>query len=392
MTYIKAINISKAYKTYGNKYNRILEWIFPSLIRHDNKWVLKGINFTIESGDSVGIIGSNGAGKSTLLKIIAGAIAPTDGSVEISGTIGALLELGMGFNPEFTGRENIYFAAQLQGLSKQCIGKLIPSIEQFAGIGSYIDDEVRTYSSGMIVRLAFSVATAMRPDILIVDEALSVGDISFQQKCYSRINKFKSEGSIILFVTHDLGTVYNLCNRAMYISDNRLKAIGDVKLVSKLYQQDLKGITLDFIDNKIEKTHTSFIINSELRSQLDNKIKNNFEENENIILNLSCYNNDFDDPHLGFQIRDAKNNIIYETNTSDMIEKITKNNDEIHACFNLENNLCKGEYTMSFGLANNSEGNGSFEKIIADQSSPIVFNVYRETNKLWSGFSNMRVR
>ena len=233
MAYIKLKNINKGYKIYKNKYGRLLEWIFPFIKKHEMKWILRDIEFTIGSGDSVGIIGSNGAGKSTLLKIISGAISKTKGELEVSGTIAALLELGIGFNLEFTGRENIYSAGQLQGLSKKSIEDLIPSIERFSEIGSYIDQPVRIYSSGMLVRLAFSISTAVRPDILIVDEALAVGDISFQQKCYNRIKNFKEQGSIILFVTHDLGTVYNLCDRAIYIHDQKIKSIGDVRSVAK---------------------------------------------------------------------------------------------------------------------------------------------------------------
>ncbi|MGQ9750812.1 ABC transporter ATP-binding protein, partial [Desulfosoma sp.] len=175
MSYLRINNIGKAYKRYARKSGRFLEWLGLGC-RHELKWVLQGVTFTVEPGEAVGIIGVNGAGKSTLLKIIAGTTKPTTGTVEIGGRISALLELGMGFHPDFTGRENVYMAAQLKGMAREEIADKMREIEDFAEIGDYIDQPVRVYSSGMQVRLAFSVATAVRPEILIVDEALSVGD------------------------------------------------------------------------------------------------------------------------------------------------------------------------------------------------------------------------
>ena len=209
-------NVGKAYKRYPSKWARALEWL-GTRQRHDKIWVLRDISFRIEAGEAVGIIGVNGAGKSTLLKIITGTTQPTIGSVRAQGRVAALLELGMGFHPDFTGRQNVFMAGQLLGLKIEEIAERMPDIEAFAEIGDYIDRPVRTYSSGMQMRVAFSIATAMRPDILIVDEALSVGDAYFQHKCFNRIREFREQGSTLLIVSHDRTAIQSLCDRAILL-------------------------------------------------------------------------------------------------------------------------------------------------------------------------------
>jgi lipopolysaccharide transport system ATP-binding protein len=209
--------------------------------RHALHWVLRDINFTVNPGEAVGIIGINGAGKSTLLKMITGTTQPTTGSVQITGRVAALLELGMGFHPEFTGRQNVLMAGQLLGYSVEEIGALMPEIEAFAEIGDYIDQPVRVYSSGMQVRLAFAVSTANRPDVLIIDEALSVGDAAFQRKCFQRIETYQSAGSTLLFVSHDIETVKKLCDRAVFIKDGQLAHLGAAKQACDEYERYLFG-------------------------------------------------------------------------------------------------------------------------------------------------------
>ena len=194
-------NLGKAYKRYPSRWARLAEWLRPGApVRHELLWVLRGLDLRVPQGQALGIIGRNGAGKSTLLKMVTGTSTPTEGSVQMRGRVAALLELGMGFHPDFTGRQNAVIAAQLLGLSEGEIAAALPGIEAFAEIGHYIDEPVRTYSSGMQVRLAFSVATALRPDVLIVDEALAVGDVYFQHKCYGRIREFRAAGTTLLFV------------------------------------------------------------------------------------------------------------------------------------------------------------------------------------------------
>lgn len=216
--YLYTHNIGKAYKRYPKKWGRMAEWLSLG-VHHDLRWVLKDISFDVEPGEAVGIIGINGAGKSTLLKIIAGTTRPSTGSVEVGGQVSALLELGMGFHPEFTGRQNAYMGAQLRGLKISEIDHLIHKIEEFAEIGDYFDQPMRTYSTGMQMRVAFSVATCVRPEILIIDEALSVGDVYFQHKSFDRIRRFHDEGTTLLFVSHSPGSIKTLCNRAILLDD-----------------------------------------------------------------------------------------------------------------------------------------------------------------------------
>lgn len=235
-------NLGKAYKQYPTRWSRLLEWMtFGHKPRHTLKWVLEDISFSVNPGEAVGIVGVNGAGKSTLLKIITGTTQPSTGSVRISGRIAALLELGMGFHPDFTGRQNVLMAGQLQGLTIDEVTSLMPEIERFADIGDYIDQPVRVYSSGMQVRLAFSVATAVRPDILIVDEALSVGDAYFQAKCYQRIGQFKELGTTLLLVSHSAGDVVKHCDRAIMLKNGRIDQDGSSRAVTNRYLDALFG-------------------------------------------------------------------------------------------------------------------------------------------------------
>lgn len=233
---IRVINLGKAYKNYPTRWSRLAEWILPfGGPRHELKWVLRDINFQVQPGEAVGIIGINGAGKSTLLKMITGTTQPTTGRVEITGRVAAMLELGMGFHPDFTGRQNVYMAGQLLGMSVEEISALMPEIEAFAEIGEYIEQPVRVYSSGMQMRLAFSVATARRPDVLIVDEALSVGDTYFQHKSFDRIRDFRKKGSTLLIVSHDKQAIQSLCDHAILLSAGRLAMQGEPEAVMDYY-------------------------------------------------------------------------------------------------------------------------------------------------------------
>lgn len=283
---ITVTQLSKAYRLYPNRWSRLLEWFVPvDKPRHTLKWILQDINFRVSPGEAIGIIGINGAGKSTLLKLITGTIQPTTGSVKMEGRIAALLELGMGFHPDFTGRQNAVMAGQLLGLQAAEIWLLMPAIEAFAEIGDYIDQPVRVYSSGMQVRLAFAVATAVRPDILIVDEALSVGDAYFQHKCFSRIRFFQDQGTTLLFVSHDLAAVRALCARAIWLEDGIIREVGETKFVLDAYatalyarEQDVDNAAKQFAvkDNAITEAskqkrdcRLEFINNSNLRNDIE---------------------------------------------------------------------------------------------------------------------------
>lgn len=228
-------NIGKAYRNYGGEWRRILSWFGLPLKPREEHWTLKNINFSIQPGEAVGIVGQNGAGKSTLLKIITGTLKPSTGSVVARGRIAAILELGMGFHPDLTGRQNAYHAAGLMGYSREQINAVISDIEAFAEIGEYFDQPVRTYSSGMQMRVAFAVATAWRPEVLIIDEALSVGDAYFQHKCFRRIREFKELGTTLLFVSHDPAAVRTLCTRAILLDHGHLIRLGSPDDVLEYY-------------------------------------------------------------------------------------------------------------------------------------------------------------
>jgi lipopolysaccharide transport system ATP-binding protein len=226
--------LGKAYKQYPTRWSRLQEWVLGGT-RHQQKWILQDISFEVASGEAVGLIGINGAGKSTLLKLITGTTQPTTGSVWLGGRVAALLELGMGFHPDFTGRQNVYMAGQLLGLTVSEIDHLMPEIAAFAEIGDYIDQPVRVYSSGMQMRLAFSVATARRPDILIVDEALSVGDTYFQHKSFERIRQFRKDGTTLLLVSHDKQAIQSVCDRAILLDAGRLAREGAPEEIMDYY-------------------------------------------------------------------------------------------------------------------------------------------------------------
>jgi lipopolysaccharide transport system ATP-binding protein len=233
---IQVSNLGKAYKLYPTRSSRLSEWLLPFRgPRHKLKWVLQDVSFQVNPGEAVGLVGINGAGKSTLLKLITGTTQPTTGGVSITGRVAALLELGMGFHPDFSGRQNAMMAGQLLGLTVDEIVALMPQIEAFADIGDYIDQPVRVYSSGMQMRLAFSVATARRPDVLIVDEALSVGDAYFQHKSFDRIRQFRKDGTTLLLVSHDKQAIQSVCDRAILLDGGRVSKQGPPEEVMDFY-------------------------------------------------------------------------------------------------------------------------------------------------------------
>ena len=235
-------SISKYYRIFDKPQDRFKAAIASRFnlkskqnIYYKKYWALKNINLKVEAGESLGIIGKNGSGKSTLLQIIAGTTFPNDGTIESHGRITALLELGSGFNQEFTGKENIFMNGQILGLNRKYIEDKYDDIVSFADIGEFINQPVKTYSSGMLMRLAFSVQTALEPDILIVDEALSVGDMFFQAKCFSRIRKLLDNGITFIFVSHEIGAVKELCQRSIFLDKGEIISSGNTKLVTDLY-------------------------------------------------------------------------------------------------------------------------------------------------------------
>lgn len=235
MIVLSVKDVGKAFRAYRSEWHRFGRWFGLAMKPAEEAWVLRHINFDIQPGEAIGIIGQNGAGKSTLLKIITGTLKPSEGRVQVNGRIAAILELGMGFNPELTGRQNVHHAAGLMGFSPEQIDAAMADIEAFAEIGEYFDEPVRTYSSGMQVRVAFAVATAWRPEILIVDEALSVGDAYFQHKSFARIREFREQGTTLLIVSHDRSAIQCLCDRAILLEQGTVIKDGDPEEVFDFY-------------------------------------------------------------------------------------------------------------------------------------------------------------
>jgi len=325
-------NLGKAYKQYPNRFSRLKEWLIPgNHIFHEKKWVLQDINFEVKPGEAVGIIGINGAGKSTLLKLITGTIQPTTGSVEMTGRVASMLELGMGFHPDFTGRQNVYMAGQLLGMTGEEITEFMPKIEEFAEIGDYIDQPVRVYSSGMQVRLAFSIATAIRPDILIVDEALSVGDTYFQHKCIERIRQYRKKGTTLLIVSHDKGAIQAICDRAIMLDNGKITLVDTPDIVLDYY--NAKIINKD-IEPVIVKTETTPIkVKSGngrariIKIQIRNKNSSDVEvirvgELITIVATIEVCE-DLDRLVFGYQIKDRLGQPVYGINTKYTDQVIT---------------------------------------------------------------------
>lgn len=243
---IRIEGVGKCYPVYARPLDRLRQFFAPRLARalrreakshYSEYWALRDVSCTIARGEQVGIVGRNGAGKSTLLQIVCGTLAPTTGTVSVNGRVAALLELGAGFNPEFSGRENVVLNAGILGLSAAQIDARMDDILAFADIGAFIEQPVKTYSSGMYMRLAFAVAIHVSPDILVVDEALAVGDEAFQRKCFARIRAIRDHGATILFVSHSAATVVESCDRAMLLDRGRLLALGDTRRVISRYQK-----------------------------------------------------------------------------------------------------------------------------------------------------------
>lgn len=367
MSAIIVSNIGKAYKKYSSKWARVVEWVAPFFGKHHQlKWVLRGISFSVEPGEALGIIGVNGTGKSTLLKMIVGTVAPTEGGAAISGRVAALLELGMGFHPEFTGRQNIYMAGQLMGLNSAEISSLIPDIESFAEIGDYFDSPIRVYSSGMQVRLAFAVATAIRPDVLIVDEALSVGDAYFQHKCFNRIRKFREDGTTLLIVSHDPGMVKSFCDRAILLDAGGLVKNGRPEEVLDYYSallapSDPGQIKQKIItDTKVETVSGSGEATVTAISLLSGDLKQIevAEVCQNVILRVEVTANaSIERLTFGFGIKDKFGQVIFGTNThlKEMPLLNVVKGDVFIFDISFEMNLNEGDYSIQTSLASTED-------------------------------------
>ncbi len=394
---LKLEGVNKCFQIYDKPHHRLLQGVFRTRKKYYREyWALKDISFTVKRGETVGIIGRNGAGKSTLLQIICGTLSPTSGTLEVNGRIAALLELGAGFNPEFTGRENVFLNGAILGLSQAEINNRFDEIASFADIGDFLEQPVKTYSSGMYIRLAFAVATCVDPDILVVDEALAVGDVKFQAKCFRRFDELVADGTTILFVTHSTEQIVRHCSWSILIEQAVIKEMGDSKKVSNHYLDLLFGVdrekpATDVNSDSGLDVETSDIIraNSALDSTFEKRSTYNQDEyrwgngeaeivdylvtrdgTTNIaslegkepfrVILAVVFHVDVENPIFGLTIKTPDGVTICGENSRDCIGEPVphpvKKGGRVHVSFFLKQFLCPGDYLLSVGVVEERDG------------------------------------
>ncbi|MDX2186805.1 MAG: ABC transporter ATP-binding protein [Opitutaceae bacterium] len=400
---------------------------YRSALYHDF-FALRGIDFEVRRGESVAIIGRNGSGKSTLLQVVAGTLPPTRGTIETNGRVAALLELGSGFNPEYTGRENVLLNATVLGLTPAQAKERFPAIEEFADIGEFIDQPVKTYSTGMAVRLAFAVLTQIEPEILIIDEALAVGDFLFQQKCFDVIRKFRASGCTFLFVSHSMGSVLELCDRAVLLEGGKMSFIGPADEAVRLYEatgvkalfsetsasrtvtpgtwaeeRKLRDIDPDSAGNPEPQTpsmDTGSLLTEKaelLAVELtdgEGRLTEVVTSGKSVLLSIRVrFAIALDDPHIGFKIRDKFGRIIFETSSYCLRKAIgpVAAGQELLSQFAFEMPLEEGEYSVVIGVANGGYGQHHYRELILYLQGTKTFQIIKNRREpLWSGIVNLR--
>ncbi len=407
-------NVSKCFKRYARPVDRLKEILLPRKQLADEFWALKDVNLEVLKGETLGIVGQNGAGKSTLLQVIAGTLTPSQGEVRVNGRVSALLELGSGFNPEFTGRQNVFFNGRILGLSQRQIEHKVEEIAEFADIGDFIDQPVKTYSSGMFVRLAFAVAVSTQPDILIVDEALAVGDIFFQQKCFERIRKLRDGGTTLLFVSHDSGSVYSLCKQAVLFEAGKLVLRADAKQVIDLYEvkllkqndRELETVAIQ-APSESGSSQTSFstagsdvvaVVSPELKVRSVELFDQDNQRTDFVISGRSLqiaisveFLEAFGDPVVGLMIRDRTGFTVFVNHTYGLNQPIgaVTPGTTIETRFQLKIPLAEGEYTITIGVSDGGR-EGYFERNIARVHNAASFKVLRDKEiGGWGGIVNL---
>ncbi len=391
---IRVSRLSKCYQIYDSPRDRLKQFLVPPLqhfIGQNTKqyfrdfWALKDVSFEIKKGVSVGIVGRNGAGKSTLLQIICGTLTPTSGAVETNGRVAALLELGSGFDPEFTGRENVYMNAAVLGLSKEETDACFGDILLFADIGEFIDRPVKTYSSGMLMRLAFAVAINVQPQILVVDEALAVGDVAFQRKCMRKIEELSQSGVTLLFVSHDTEIVKKVCTEAIYLNCNEVRHQGRAKEVCIEYERDLFGASnnsqnefaqangIGIIDNSPEIDPELLVsdekIYGDVRARiLDIQLSNIAKKKLNLLKSgmefivsyKVCFSAGVKRPVFGIMFTNKEGICVFGVNTAGRAESLCDyiEGDEVIVSFSLTNNLGPGIYYLTCGVHSDDHTGG----------------------------------
>jgi lipopolysaccharide transport system ATP-binding protein len=405
-------NISKSFKRYARPVDRLKELLLPGKSKAEEFWALQDITLDIPKGQTLGILGRNGSGKSTLLQIIAGTLTPTTGEVQIKGRVSALLELGSGFNPEFTGRQNVFFNGKLLGLSHQEIEERFKEIETFAEIGDFIDQPVKTYSSGMFVRLAFSVAANLEPDILIVDEALAVGDIFFQHKCIGKIKDLQKRGTTIIFVSHAPDMVKAICDTGLLLEQGRIAFEGNPDRAMSKY---LKGAIVERNEINLKNNQETTTLNQDRLNQIILNLKEDKEDLKDIGIKKVWIENikgqetiyvqqgewitihviienklKVKNLSIGLTIRDESG--IELTGTSLFNENVNLNMIELETCFLVSFKmqvLLKGGHSYSVCLRLNSVSrkDRSDNVVLLEKETAAVFQVaYDPDNPMWFKF------
>ena len=376
-------NICKTYLDYESNFKRFASWFSKNKEEKNVKTVLKDVSFDVGAGEVVGLIGQNGAGKSTLLKIISRTLKPSSGRVTSSAKISSILELGMGFHGDLTGRQNAYQSCSLMGYSKEQIDEIITYIEDFAEIGEYFDYPVRIYSSGMQMRLAFSVVTANRPDILIIDEALSVGDVYFQHKSFDKIKEFKSLGTTLIIVSHDSGAIKSICDRVILLEKGQILKDGEPEAVLDYYnaliskKQDVQISQVALENGKtatISGNKKACIKNVEILDAAGKKIQN-LEVGKKIKLKVTVQaNENLPSLVLGYQIKNRFSQVVYGTNTYHLKQalKNLKKGEEYDFGFEFDANLGVGSFSVTIAL---HDSDNHLQNNYEWRDNAIIFNV-----------------
>lgn len=379
-------NVGKSYTTYRSNIERFANWFGASIAPTNEFWANRGVSFSIKQGEALALIGQNGAGKSTLLKMITGTVRPNEGTMSVVGRVSAILELGLGFNPEFTGRQNIYQAGGLMGFSQAELKDMMPAIEDFAEIGEFFDQPTRVYSSGMQARLAFALATARRPDVLIVDEVLSVGDSYFQHKSFDRIRQFKEAGTSIILVTHSMGDVRALCDRVILLDKGTVLKDGPADEVVDYYNAMIaeRENTRLIVEqrrgqngwlNTRSGTFEAEIAKIELLDADTRRPINTAQVGQKLLLRLVARaNQDIPRLVLGYMLRDRTGHVVWGTNTwhTKQVVPELKASEQLVFDMPFTCTLGPGSYSVSVSL---SSSDTHLENNYEWQDNSVVFDV-----------------
>lgn len=362
--YLEVENLSKHYKKYSGNFQRFFSWLGLSNAHVESKVVVEDISFSLEQGEAVALVGENGAGKSTLLKLIAGTIMPSSGNIKVHARVSAILELGLGFNIEMSGRENIFTAAAVMGLSEQETNYVFNDIVEFSELTEFINEPVKNYSSGMQARLAFSIATAVRPDILIVDEVLSVGDAYFQHKSFDRIRQFKEQGTSLLFVTHNMSDVRTLCDRAILLENGKVLKDAEAEVVIDYYNALIakKESAQLTIEQKRLKNGWLYTRSGNAKAVIQSVVLSDAKSSQPIsvaqvgqTLELKIVaeaNEEIEKLVLGFMLKDKHGHVVWGTNTwhsKQVIEHISAGEKVLYS-LSFDCHLGPGSYSFTLAL------------------------------------------